>query len=115
MDLADQVTIREFLNDRERLIGGTIVFWDYFFPLAPVRAEILEIEEVCHEGCDYKDIVIRTNYFFSAVAHAVAPVSKYQDFSFMTEPLHASICNACAGMWVIAISGKGVVHLHFHE
>jgi len=115
LDLKDQVNLFEFRRDFERLTDGEIIVWDELFPHSPIKAEILAIEEVIYKDCDYRDIIIFTTDFVSCRSDREAPRPRWRHFSIQINPMSASICPACHGMWVVAIPNKGVAHLHFRE
>ncbi len=113
MDEWQRVALQDFLRAKELLVGGQMTRWFHFHPsLPPIVAMIVDIEDVRHDGTDYRDIIVRTEHFVSTVPDG--PVFALKDFEFEVNPPGACcICHACASLWVVAVPLKGLVHLQY--
>jgi hypothetical protein len=107
-----QLALQELLRVKEHLVGGQMTRWFHFHPtLPPLVAKIVDIEDIRHDGTDYRDIIVRTEEFVSTIPGG--PVFALKDFEFEANPPGACICHACSGLWVVAVPLKGLVHLQY--
>jgi hypothetical protein len=108
----EYLIVQEFLRVKERFVGGKMTRWSPIHPLLPpLTATILGVEEIRHKGTDYRDIVVKTDDFQLTSPDGTLFAAK--DYEFNLYPDSASICQACADLWVVAVPLKGFVHLQY--